>query len=237
MKNIIDEKIKFIKILENINQSKNTHEVFSDWLILAAASLCSWKRDKTVENEYIETAKRYSKEELYKHADLLKITAEALEEQESDFLGDIFISADLTNAKKAQFFTPFHVSHSMAEAIIRNNEPPKNKICKVCDPCCGSGGMLIAAAMVMKEHGFNYQKNALFFGTDIDARCARMTFIQLNLLGLPAVITCGNSLTKEVFWERETIGFYIAGMNWRLRESEHEIYINTLNNNEQGELF
>jgi len=237
MENIRNKKEEFIKTLENINQSKNTYEVFSDWLILTAATLYSWKKDKNVENEYIETAKRYTKEELEKHADLLGITVDALEEKEMDFLGDIFVSADLTNAKKAQFFTPYHISELMAETIIGNNELPKNKICTVCDPCCGSGGLLIASAMVMKKRGINYQKNVLLFGTDIDARCARMTFIQLCLLGVPAIITCGNSLSNEIFWQRETFGFYLAGMNWRLRDTEWKIYINTQNNSEQGELF
>jgi len=237
MRKETDRKDRFIKTLENINLSKNTHEVFSDWLILAAATLYSWKKDKKVENEYIETAKRYSKEELDKHAELLGITVDALEEQEKDFLGDIFVSANLTNTNKAQFFTPYNVSKMMAEMIIDKNELPKNEIFTVCDPCCGSGGMIIASAMIMKKKGYNYQKSALFFATDIDARCARMAFIQLNLLGFPAIITCGNSLTKEVFWQRETIGYYLAGMNWRLHDTKQEININPPNSNVQGELF
>jgi len=234
---ILSKKQEFIKTLESINYSKDTHEVFSDWLIIAAASLYAWKKDQNVEKEYAETAKRYSKEELDKHAKLLVITINALEEREQDFLGDIFISADLTNTKKAQIFTPYHIAELMAEASIGSTELPKNKICKVCDPCCGSGVMLIASAMVMQKHGFNYQKNAVFFGTDIDARCARMTFIQLSLLGVPAIITCGDTITNEVFWKRETIGFYLAGMNWRLMNIEQEININPSNNGVQGELF
>jgi len=234
---MLNNKREFIKILENIKPSRNTYEVFSDWLIMAAASLYTWKKDKSVENEYLEIAKHYSKEELKKHAQLLTITVNALEEKVQDFLGDVFITANLTNAKKAQFFTPYNISQLMAELMIGNNKLPINEVCKVCDPCCGSGGLLIAGAMVMKENGFNYQRNALFVGTDIDARCARMTFIQLSLLGAPAIIICGNTLSKEVFWERETIGYYIAGMNFRARNLEQEIQINPSNSNIQGELF
>jgi hypothetical protein len=77
--------------------------------------------------------------------------------------------------------------------------------------------MLVAGAMVMKKHGLNYQQDALFIGQDIDARCARMAFIQLSLLGVPVVIYCMNTLTMQSFWHRETIGYHIAGMEYRLR--------------------
>jgi hypothetical protein len=77
--------------------------------------------------------------------------------------------------------------------------------------------MLIAGAQAMKGKGLNPQQDALFVGQDIDARCARMTFIQLSLLGIPAVIICGDSLAFKTYWQRETIGCYIAGMEFRLR--------------------
>jgi hypothetical protein len=64
-----------------------------------------------------------------------------------------------------------------------------------------------------------------------------MTFIPLSLLGAPAIIICGNTLSKEVFWKRETIGYHIAGMNFRARNLEQEIQINPSNSNIQGELF
>ena len=44
-----------------------------------------------------------------------------------------------------------------------------------------------------------------------------MTFIQLSLLGVPAVIHCMNTLSMKTFWHRETIGYHIAGMDSRLR--------------------
>jgi type I restriction-modification system DNA methylase subunit len=215
-----DYKKEFMDILENINLAKNAYEVFADWLILTAAALYSWKKDKRVEKEYKDVAKIYSKDELKKHKQLLAITVNALEENsEQDFLGEIFIAEEFRNTKKSQVFTPFHISEMMAEVLIGDSKLPKNKVFKVYDPCCGSGCMLIASIAVLRKYGFNYQKNAFFIGTDIDARCARMTYIQLSLLGAPAVIICGNTLSKETFWERETIGYYMADMNFKLRGS------------------
>jgi Type I restriction-modification system methyltransferase subunit len=212
---------EFIKILESIKPSKNAYEIFSDWLILAAATLYTWKKDPKVESEYMEIAKNYSKEELDKHAQLLAITVNALEEKEQDFLGEIFIDGEFSNDRTAQFFTPFHISELMAEINIGDNDIPKNKVFTVYDPCCGSGVMLVASISVMKKRKIDFQHDVFFLGTDIDAKCARMTFIQLSLLGAPAVVICGNTLTKETFWERETFSYYLSGMNFRLRKSEN----------------
>jgi len=172
----------------------------------------------------------------------------ALEERPQDFLGEIFIDGEFRNTRTAQFFTPFHISQFMAEAAI--GELPENEICKVCDPCCGSGVMLIASIAVLKEREFNYQRNAFFLATDIDARCARMAYIQLSLLGAPAVVICGNTLTRETFWERETIGYFMSGMKFRLLKSketeepsepvveeQHEKAISQSGDCVQGELF
>jgi hypothetical protein len=44
-----------------------------------------------------------------------------------------------------------------------------------------------------------------------------MAHIQLTLLGIPAIIICGNSLTLETYWQRETIGYHLSGIDTRLR--------------------
>jgi len=210
----------FINILEHLKPSKHAYEVFSDWLVMTTATLYSWKKDEKTESEYMEIAKQYKKEELDKHGQLLQITVEALEKKEQDFLGEVFTFANLTNARTGQFFTPYNISLMMAKMIIGEKEFPKSRVCKINDPTCGAGGMLIAGAMVMKERGFDFQQDALFIGQDIDARCARMAFIQLSLLGVPAVIYCMNSITFQTFWHRETIGYHLAGMEFRLRAEE-----------------
>ena len=209
----------FIKVLDSIKPSKNRYEVFSDWLIMSAASLYApWKKCQKTENEYLEIANQYTKEEIDKHGDLLAITVNALEDEEQDFLGDVFTQTELTNSRTGQFFTPYHVSYMMAEITIGDPMPPlKGKLLRINEPCCGAGGMMIASIAVLKKRGFNYQQDAYFIGQDIDARCARMAYIQLSLLAAPAVIICGNTLTLEVYWERETIGFHMAGTKFRLR--------------------
>ena len=210
----------FINILTKLKPSKHAYEIFSDWLVMAAATLYAWKKDENVEKEFEEIAKHYTKEEQEKHAQLLAITVNALEEMEQDFLGEVFTFAELTNAKSGQFFTPYNVSYSCAKMIMGEKGFPEHRVCRINDPTCGAGGMLIAGTQVMKESGFNYQQNALFIGQDIDARCARMSYIQLSLLGVPAVIYCMNTLTMQEYWHRETIGYHLSGMEYRLRAEQ-----------------
>ena len=64
------------------------------------------------------------------------------------------------------------------------------------DPACGAGAMLIAFANAAKRHGINYQKHVLFVSQDIDRTAAMMCYIQMSLLGCPAVVVIGDSLTR-----------------------------------------
>jgi len=207
----------FINVLDNIKPYKHRFEIFSDWLILASATLYSWKKDKSVEEEYLQIAKLYSASELEQLTQLLIITVEAFEEKIYDFLGEVFTLGGLSNERNGQFFTPFHISQFMAEVGIGETNCEKGRVLRISDPCCGAGGLLIAIVLVLKERGINYQRDVFFVGTDIDHRCARMTFIQISLLAVPALIICGNTLTDEVFWQRETIGYHISKMDNRLR--------------------
>ena len=57
----------------------------------------------------------------------------------------------------------------------------------VSDPACGAGAMLIAFANVSREHGVNFQRNILFVAQDIDVTAVRMCYLQLAVLGCPAL--------------------------------------------------
>ena len=67
-----------------------------------------------------------------------------------------------------------------------------------CDPACGAGATLIAAAEVFKERDINYQQNVLFAGQDIDSTTALMCYIQLSLLGCSGYVVIGNTITEPM---------------------------------------
>ena len=65
------------------------------------------------------------------------------------------------------------------------------------EPACGSAGMVIAFAYWMAEAGYNPSEQLYATCTDIDPMVADMAFIQLALLGIPAKVVTGNTLTLK----------------------------------------
>jgi hypothetical protein len=62
----------------------------------------------------------------------------------------------------------------------------------------------------------NYQQQLVVTAVDIDLKCVHMTYLQLALYGVPAVIIHGNSLSCEE-WSRWYTPLYIMN-NWVWRE-------------------
>jgi type I restriction-modification system DNA methylase subunit len=212
-----DYEREFLRKLETIDRSRDPLVVFRDWLVASSASLYCWKRDASVENEYFEAARLYSKKQLLIMSELLDIVINALDKTESDFLGNIFMEIKTSNRRNGQFFTPNNVSDLIAEINIGEIEDPE-RIITISDPCCGSGSMLMAVAKTLKNRNHNFQKNAFFVAKDIDSDCCYMSFIQFSILGMPAHVICGNSITESVTWQRKTFFYYFNDIGERLYE-------------------
>ena len=133
-----------------------------------------------------------------KFSEALGILTEALEEEPYDFLGYVMMELGLGNNQAGQCFTPRDVSRAMAEMILMDANPEAGRTLKLQEPACGGGSMIIEASQVLKSKGF-YPWHYCWWATDVDWKCYAMTFIQTTLLGIPAVVTCGNSLTLEQF--------------------------------------
>ena len=63
------------------------------------------------------------------------------------------------------------------------------------EPSRGSGGMIIAAAKVLKDRGINYQNVLKAVAQDLDWKAVYMCYVQLSLLGIDAVVVQGNTLS------------------------------------------
>lgn len=118
----------------------------------------------------------------------------------NDNLGEIFMRCNLGNKTTGQFFTPYHISEFMARAAIDETlvkeKTADDGILTVNDPCCGGGGMLIAALEVLHSLGVNYARNCFMEANDIDLRCVHMTYLQLALAGVPAIVRHQDTLTR-----------------------------------------
>ncbi|HCT9039576.1 hypothetical protein OKT76_17590 [Providencia rettgeri] len=62
----------------------------------------------------------------------------------------------------------------------------------------------------MLQQGFNPKMRMIVVCTDIDEVAARMCYVQLALLGIPAIVNIGNSLTLDV---RQTLYIRMLMLN------------------------
>jgi len=214
----------FIKCLNEIDQTKRNYDVFQDFLTCSAISLANvLLKDKNYEKKYLEVIKQYKQPE--KLADLLGITALALEKKPCDFLGRVYMLGNFGNKNTGQFFTPYHISQLMAECTFDKNNIQKiintQRYITVSDPCCGAGGMIIAFAETILKHGFNPQKQIIFQGIDIDITCCKMSYIQTSLLGLTGEIIHGDSLSLNL-WQTFTTPMTILNLD-RYRNFKQQI--------------
>lgn len=76
--------------------------------------------------------------------------------------------------------------------------------------------MILGFAKALKSHGINYQQNLFVDAVDISPTCVYMTYIQLSLYGIPAIVHCGDTLSLKMNFQMETPFFF---MNyWKFRK-------------------
>lgn len=142
----------------------------------------------------------------------------------NDWLGELFMQTGIGNKHNGQFFTPYHISSfcakaSIDESVVRQNQQD-NEIITINDPTCGAGGMLVAALETLdRDYHFNYAYNCFMLGEDIDIRCVHMTYLQLSLAGVPAIVKHTNSLTRETWDVWKTPAFLMQYMRFRQFEN------------------
>jgi len=147
-------------------------------------------------------------------AQLLAIVTQALElNPDQDFLGKLYMNLELGSHWKGQFFTPYNICRMMAGMQIGEKavqEVDDKGWISICDPACGAGATLVAAANELRAKGINYQTRCCFIGQDVDRVVAQMCYIQLSLLGCPGYVMVANTLsdplTGPVLWPEEKRG-------------------------------
>ena len=196
----MEYKKEIIKRINNLSGSRSPYEVFCDWIKCCALSIQNscflfWHDAvwKAREEQYMETIKYYG-ENSGVFAEMTGLLCMALEAEMEDVLGEIYMEAGLGNKNTGQFFTPFHVSKMSARLLL----PDKNDNGKIRlnEPSCGAGGMVIAAALLLKERGVNYQRMLDVVAQDLDWKAVYMCYVQLSYLGIKAVVVQGDTLSE-----------------------------------------
>lgn len=195
------EKKEIIKIITDMSGKYAASIIFSDWvqcMALAIQNACQMVHNQLWferEQEYLSLMGKYSPEEQNQMSHMLTLLSYAFEDGLSDLLGEIYMEADCANKGTGQFFTPFHTSCLVAN--LADVDASEENPVLLNEPSAGSGGMIIAAASVLKDRGLNYQRCMKVVAQDLDWRSVYMTYVQLSLLGIDATVIQGNSLMNE----------------------------------------
>jgi hypothetical protein len=193
-------------------------QAFEDFLTMSVCSLSGGRMEEeylqTVAKHTAGTIGKRGCDSIAKmFGELVGAMEQDTRDQMKDILGDLFQGC-ISYGEHGQFLTPTPVCELMArmtlpEAIVPTNDesapqsenppsdapPAKSELPPfpgrrtVCDPCSGSGRMLLAAASIHRDWEF--------VGQDVDLRCVRMTALNLAFRNLYGYVIWGNSLAVE----------------------------------------
>lgn len=148
---------EFLDEFQKLCYSRSSWQVWADLMAAMACSISnvadrSPEHYESREKEYAQCIERLGSVEV--PAKMLAIIVEALERNpEQDFLGAMYMQLNLGNHWKGQFFTPYCVCKMMSEITCEDVDShiEKQGYLSICDPACGAGATLIAAANTMKK--------------------------------------------------------------------------------------
>lgn len=200
-----------LKLISKATYKVGTHELLSDVFecsAIAVSNAVDFTKYNVKEEKYkaimnkhdLETRRLIS--EIFSR--IFVLLSSSVEVGFNDYLGELYMLSETSSSKAGQFFTPYCVSKMCAKNVVDDNKVreciEKDKILTVHEPTVGAGGMVLAVADVLyNEYHFNIARNLLVECGDIDIRCVHMTYLQLALTGIPAVIYHRNTLTLETW--------------------------------------
>lgn len=195
----------FARCLQDADYSLHSWDLLHEWLTAASLSLKQGCRvmvgldpDPAIEERVIKAQNRVKHPG--KLAECLGILVNGLEEETEDFLGSTISELGQNDSKyRGQCFTPYSVCTMMARMTMQDMTPDPNHRLTLQEPACGGGAMVIASSDVLKERGF-FPWNYYWTCVDIDWRMFACTYIQCSLLGIPATVIHGNTISLEQ-WE------------------------------------
>lgn len=193
----------FISIFNTLAQHRRRYVVFSDFVEMTALALQNGckpfiheARYHQLENQFLALRGKYSDEDYSKIRDLFHCLIDLLSFEPTDVLGQLYMLLELGNSNTGQFFTPNELSTLMARLTWGDAfDDPTRPYLTFSDPACGAGSTLIAALNVGLERGKNPLHTMWMYGQDIDRSAAMMCYIQLTLLGVPACVAVGDTLS------------------------------------------
>ncbi len=213
---------EFVKLISTLAYRHSKWRVFQDVCLMGMYSIhnaVSFTQE--FEDQYLQIVKRYSKKEACILAQAFGVIVLALEEnQEQDFLGQLFMDMELSSHWAGQYFTPWEVARLMARMVVGADAQEiiiEKGGLLIQEPAAGSGVMVIATISCLKQQKVSIYRDVYFETWDIDIVTVAMCYIQLSLLGVTARVVHGDTLSQEVFKVYPTPMYYMYGEALMLR--------------------
>lgn len=223
---------RMMKLMESLRYRHGVYDVFRDFCELSACAVSNaadWRMREKREAGYMKTVGRYTHEEAQLFPEMLSCLVEALDSAPpADVLGRVFEGLEITNKDAGQFFTPQQVSDLIGRLLAPSADELSEKVRRkgfitVQEPAVGGGSMVFGLCRAMTEAGLDYRTQMHVTAIDTDLRCVHMAYVQMSLLGIPAVVWHGNTLSLEMHSSWVTPAHIIHGWDHRLRrECEKE---------------
>lgn len=206
---------EFVKLIRENADRHPVHEVFRDFCEMGAIALSNkvdmLNRGKR-ENRYLEIIKRYRPGEVHRFPEMFGAMVASLERGFHDCLGELFMALELGDHWKGQYFTPFSIASLMARMTMGDVRGliSRKGFFTINEPCSGAGAMFIAAAQAVHEQGINYQQHMHATAQDIDLTAVHMSYVQLALYHIPAIVIHGNTLAVTE-WDHWVTPAHVLG--------------------------
>ncbi|WP_025104727.1 N-6 DNA methylase [Microbacterium paraoxydans] len=195
---------EIVKLLRANTGERDLHTVFGDFCSMSAIALRNRfdpHGHQEREDEYERTRERYSEAQWVRFTEALAAVAIELSTEPRDVLGEVYMQLEIASRDQGQFFTPYSVCQLMAAMQVPGAAEQLQTLpfLTVYEPACGAGAMVIAVAQELASQGVDCTTQLHVTADDLSLTAVHMAYIQLTLLGIPAVVNHRNSLTLEHF--------------------------------------
>jgi hypothetical protein len=203
--------------IQTLALHRNPPEVFRAFVEMAALTIHQSpyhlglvERDDAfdrTERAYLRAIQPYSPDELQRLVQLYGLAVLAFAAlPATDLLGRLYRELDIGNPHIGQYFTPPPVARAMATMMVHDVRPliERKGFVTIAEPASGSGCLLIEMANELYELGYDPKQVMRVHATDISRDGFNMTYLQLSLLNIPAMVVHGDTLRLEVWESRPT---------------------------------
>jgi len=203
------------RLLRRLGERHQLWTAFEDFVAMSAFSISNAIDPRAYterEAAYMQIVKRYSTDEVQQFPMIFSQLVLALEAEPQDYLGRLFHALELHNKWRGQYFSPWSLCVCMAQMTVHDAKEllATQPFLTACEPCAGSGAMVLALAEALRDHEINYQQYLHVTAIDIDLRCVHMAYVQMSLLHIPGIVLHGDSLLGET-WSTWATPAHILG--------------------------